>query len=53
MADGFYLPDFWHELDDLAGLGGDSRILGGDFNVTIWSSWEKSRPYSNRQYEVF
>ncbi|KAA0059738.1 hypothetical protein E5676_scaffold499G00460 [Cucumis melo var. makuwa] len=37
-SDGFYLTDFWHELDNLAGLGGVSWIIGGNFNVTRWSS---------------
>lgn len=26
--------DFWQELDDLAGLGGEKWVIGGNFNVT-------------------
>lgn len=40
-----YHPDFWSELDDLAGLGGDSWIVGGNFNVTR-RSWEKSHGHT-------
>lgn len=39
--DGLYHSNFWQELDDLVGLGGDSWINGGDLNITRWS-WEKS-----------
>lgn len=40
-SDNVYRADFWQELDDFAGLGGEDWANGGDFNVTWWS-WEKS-----------
>ena len=44
-SDGLDHPNFWQELDDLVGLGGNSWIIGGDFNITRWS-WEKSHDQS-------
>lgn len=40
-SDNAYHADFWQELDDLAGLGGDNWVIGGNFNVIQWT-WEKS-----------
>ncbi|TYK17414.1 hypothetical protein E5676_scaffold434G002760 [Cucumis melo var. makuwa] len=43
VIQGLYIVSI--QLDDLAGLGGDSWIVGGNFNVTRWS-WEKSHGHT-------